>query len=197
MLHLIPLRPFLIVFAIVIILAVFLAGYGPLLTMGDMAGLVRLASSLALLFLLAASLAWRWVPAIQTLVFPYLGGSWDGQLSYEGTHGSGQVDVKLDVTHNLFYLRLILDSEQSTSKTLVVHADHSLELKRDRLYYVFLNERKEGLPGRRDQYRGLATLRVDAANNLRLIGEYFTERQGHGTLTLSRTRPHPWWSLLK
>ena len=44
---------------------------------------------------------------------------------------------------------------------------------------------------------GLAILRVDASKGLALRGDYFTERQRSGTLSLTRRRGNPWWALWK
>jgi hypothetical protein len=50
-------------------------------------------------------------------------------------------------THTLFGIRLLLESSESTFWTLVVHAERNTDFERYRLYYVYLNERKEGVPG--------------------------------------------------
>ncbi|WP_449288606.1 Cap15 family cyclic dinucleotide receptor domain-containing protein [Marinibaculum pumilum] len=140
---------------------------------------------------------WRWVSGVQRWIFPYLGGQWSGSLEFQGPRGTGKREVTLTVRHSLLHIVLILDSAESTSRTLVVHADRDAGINRDRLYYVYLNERKEGTPGAGDSYRGLAVLRVEWSGCLALVGDYFTERQGGGTLLLQRSQSHPWWALWK
>ena len=88
-----------------------------------------------------------------------------------------------------------MDSEESTSFTLVVQADRDPDFDHYKLYYVYLNSRKEGVSGAGNRYRGLAVLRVETGNGLELKGDYFTETHRKGTLHLSRTRSHPWWKL--
>jgi hypothetical protein len=65
------------------------------------------------------------------------------------------------------------------------------------IYYVYLNERKEGVPGAGNRYRGLAVLRVEMSGHPALHGDYFTEQLGGGKLQLSRRRCYPWWTLWK
>jgi hypothetical protein len=140
---------------------------------------------------------WRFVPEVQELIFPYLGGHWSGQLKFEGERGEGTRAVKLVVNHTPLSLQLVLNSEESFSKTLAVHADRDLAAMRKRLYYVYLNERKEGFPGAGETYRGLAIMRVEIEPCLTLHGNYFTERGQAGMLTLSRDNFHPIWAFWK
>ena len=98
---------------------------------------------------------------VQRWIFPYLGGRWSGFVKFQGPQGPEQRDVTLEVKHTLFGLRLILDSAESTSRTLVVQAERDKDFDRYRLYYVYLNERKEGAAGVHNRYRGLAIMRVE------------------------------------
>lgn len=154
-------------------------------------------SVVVLVLTFALTAVWRWVPGAQSIVFPYLGGHWKGNLEYDGSQGHGTKAVTLVINHSLLRIMLTLDSDESTSRTLSAHADHDEGIDRDRLYYVFLNERKEGVPGAGDRYRGLAIMRVEAPDGTKLRGDYFTERKGTGTLSLERQVSHPWWALWK
>lgn len=140
---------------------------------------------------------WRFVPAVQALIFPYLGGKWSGQLKFSGERGEGTRNVELVVNHTPLSLKLVLTSEESVSKTLAVHAERDQEAMRRRLYYVYLNERREGFPGAGETYRGLAIMRVENEGCLTLYGNYFTERGQNGLLTLSRNGAHPIWQFWK
>ena len=85
-----------------------------------------------------------------TIIFPYLGGQWTGSIEFQGSHGCGTRDVSLRIDHTLFTIKLILESEESTSRTLSVCAYRDSGISRDRLYYVFQNERKEGISNEED-----------------------------------------------
>ncbi|WP_170332310.1 hypothetical protein [Ruegeria arenilitoris] len=142
-------------------------------------------------------LAWRWVPQVQSSIFPYLGGVWEGTLSYDGKNGQGERPITLTINQSPFYVSLILDSEESVSKTLSAQADRDANVNRDRIYYVFENERKEGAKNPGVKYRGLAILGVTAGKQLTLAADYFTETKSTGQLHLRNHSPHPWWSLWK
>jgi hypothetical protein len=51
------------------------------------------AFALALIFIIFA--AWRWVPWVQSSVFPYLGGRWEGVLEFYGARGVEQRNIRL------------------------------------------------------------------------------------------------------
>src|SRR5262249_31067347 len=140
-------------------------------------------------------IAWRWIPPVQRWIFPYLGGRWSGFIQYEDSDGSHRLSVTMDIKHTLFGLRLLLDSRESTSSTLVVHAERNPDFERYRLYYVYLNERKDGFQNAGLRYRGVAVISVDTGTPLKLAGNYFTETNRRGTLRLTSDSPHPWWKL--
>jgi hypothetical protein len=157
--------------------------------------LIRWSSMLAIVALALGVAVWRWVPAVQRSIFPYLGGHWSGFVRFEDEDGSHRRDVTLEIKHTLFGLRLLLDSKESTSWTLAVHAERNEDFERYRLYYVYLNERKDGFAGAGQRYRGLAVIRVESGERFALHGNYFTDTDRRGTLHLGRVTLHPWWKL--
>jgi hypothetical protein len=78
---------------------------------------------------------------------------------------------------------------------LLVHAERNRDFERYRLYYVYLNERKEGFANGGERYRGLAVMRIEPGTRLKLQGDYFTETHRQGTLRLTLNARHPWWVL--
>jgi hypothetical protein len=116
------------------------------------------------------------MPPIQKFIFPYLGGRWTGYVQFEGKEGTQRLNVKLEIKHTLFGLRLLLDSKESTSWTLLVHAERNRDFERYRLYYVYLNERKEGFANGGERYRGLAVMRIEPGARLKLQGDSFPRR---------------------
>jgi hypothetical protein len=201
MLHLLPIRQLFKIAVALIGLAVLAAMYAGAVGTGDALNdakwIIRWSPVAALAITLIPYASWRWMARVQRLIFPYLGGEWIGELDFGGPNGTGVRDVKLMIDHSFLKIDLILDSAESTSRTLVVHADRDKGINRDRLYYVYLNERKEGVRGAGDRYRGLAVLRVETANGASLHGDYFTERLGTGKLRLARRKAHPWWAVWK
>ncbi len=196
MLHLLPLRP---LFTCAIALTAFFmllifAVEDPLAKISRITAYAGLAT---LAFIVLSSAMWRWFALLQSMTFPYLGGKWTGQVKFGSASNQQTRDVDLTVSHTLFSLRLILNSKESTSETLVVHAERNRNLDRIRLYYVYLNQRKEGFSNSGRSYRGVAILRVEEARPLRMLGDYFTELQRSGTIELQHIEGRPWWMLWK
>lgn len=199
MLHLLPVRQLLMLIVLLVALTMLLAMYAGYMGAGglkDAIIIIRWSSASAVALPIIASAAWRWMPLLQKVSFPYLGGEWEGKLAFEGLRGSGTRDVKLDVTHQLFGLKIVLETNESISRTLVAHAQYDADIARNRIYYVYLNERKEGVVAAGEYYKGLATLRVENAGSL-LHGNYFTETRGAGTLHVYRLKKHSWWKIWK
>jgi hypothetical protein len=199
MLHLLPIRWLLRIAFGIVALAVLSAVYAGSVGTGqathDALLLLRWSSVAATSSIILLFAAWRWVPPVQRYIFPYLGGTWSGFIRFEEQGRSQRRDVKLEIKHTLFGLRLLLESKESTSWTLAVHAERNQDFERYRLYYVYLNERKEGVAGGGQRYRGLAVIRVETGAPLKLLGNYFTEADRAGILHLTLDALHPWWKL--
>jgi SMODS-associating 2TM, beta-strand rich effector domain len=199
MLHLLPIR---LVFqgvatlaGIAMVAAVYAGAVGTGDAFKDMTTVVRWSSTIAAVSIALLYASWRWIPPLQRLIFPYLGGRWSGVLNFTYRGKPGQRDVQMEIKHTLFGLRLLTDTEESSSSTIAVHADKNPDFERYRLYYVYVNERKEGVSGAGATYRGLAVLRVEWSAKPELRGDYFTESRSAGTLHLKRDKSHPWWKL--
>lgn len=198
MLHLLPLRLILWAFAFVAAVSLGLAFAGlpddsHFLT--SLSTLVRWSGSLVTIGTIVLFAAWRWIPLLQSAIFPYLGGSWRGFVEFKDNDKEESREVTLEVRHLLTRISMILDSAESSSRTLVVHAEKNKDFDRYRLYYVYLNERKEGTKGAGQRYRGLAVIRIETAAPMQMAGDYFTETHREGTLMLHRVAANPWWKL--
>lgn len=199
MLHLLPIRLILATLAVLIAVAVLAASYMGWVGRGNAANdavmVIRWSSALAVIAIVLLHVTWRWLTPVQSFIFPYLGGSWVGVVRFQSDEGPDQRSVRLEVKHTLLGLKLLLESEESVSSTLVVHAERNPDFERFRLYYVYLNERKEGVTSSGVRYRGLAVLRIKAGTQIALLGDYFTETNRHGTLELARAASTSWWKL--
>lgn len=212
MLHLLPLRLILWAFAFVVAISLGLAFAGLASNghiFGNLSVLVRWSGSLVTIATIVLFASWRWIGPLQSMIFPYLGGTWKGVIEFEnedeGDDKSGHEheveperqtrDVTLEVKHLLTGITMMLDSAESTSWTLAVHAEKAKNFDRYRLYYVYLNERKEGTEGGGERYRGLAIIGIETGAPMRMAGNYFTETDRKGTLKLTQVAANPWWQL--
>lgn len=197
MFHLIPIKQ--VLSALVFIsaglayLAMNLGVIGQQSVVQDMGLFLRTSTYLVLSLGILCMFAWRHVAYLQGFIFPYLGGKWEGKIEFSTDKGSETRHVTMTVYHSLLKVTMLLESEESSSRTLATHAERDQMLNRNRVYYVYRNERKEGVPGAGDHYRGLAVLRVEPSNETRLLGDYFTEMRRTGRLELARKEWHPWW----
>lgn len=200
MLHLLPVR--LIVWAIVALAMVVVAaalysgwaGGADSISLG--AAIIRWSSSIVTAGAVVVLVAWRWIPPVQRSIFPYLGGAWSGRVCFKREDGTAdERNVSLLVKHNLLRVVMLLESIESTSKTMVVHADKDPHFDRYSLYYTYRNERKLGMSGDISAYRGLAIMGIELGSELSMHGDYFTDSHRRGTLHLDRTAPNPWWML--
>lgn len=200
MLHLFPLRLLAISVFAIVGLAVLTAMYADVLGNGNMMtdalAVVRWASFAVIPLTILAYGTWRWIPGVQQLIFPYLGGEWSGKLYYESDGQECSKIVGLDILHNLFRIKLVLESDESRSETLVVHCERDLDFnKKNRIYYVFENKRKEGKRHDGSTYKGLATMIIEKSESMKLCGDYFTEHNRCGRLELERKKHNSWWML--
>ena len=196
MMHLLPIRPFIATITILVVLALLVQGIVPYGGWEKLLLDIRWLSLLVISIPIILCAFWRWYSKFRTFIFPYLGGQWTGSIEFQGSHGCGTRNVSLRINHTLFTIKLLLESEESTSRTLSVCANRDPGINRNLLYYVFQNERKEGIPNEKTNYRGLAVLRLDAENS-RLLGDYFTEQKGSGQLIFERQKEHAWWYPLR
>jgi hypothetical protein len=199
MLHLLPLRILAIAFAItvaLVILAAISGGYLP--NTGSMLALqqvARLAPILVTVYAVFLFAAWRWISPLQAMIFPYLGGKWTGELRYIDAAGPQSKPATMEAMHTLFGTKFLLETDESESTTLVVHAEKDPHFERYKLYYAFLNRRKEGVAGAGETYRGLAIVRCISSEQTALEGDYFTDTHRQGTIHLTRTTKTAFWKL--
>ena len=200
MLHLLPIRILMFAFAAAVGLLILGAFYIDQMDAGETFKsaqlVVRWSSSLSLGAVVLLYAGWRWLPMLQKAIFPYLGGHWEGEVRYlDKNKRPCAKPVTMEAKHTLFGIKLLLDSDESTSATLAVHAEKDPDFDRYRLYYVYLNRRKEGVVGGGEVYRGLAVARWTEGSQPALEGDYFTDTHRQGTLHLRRTEKTPFWKL--
>jgi len=196
MLHLLPIRIFLAVaIGLGFIAALLASSAGQVGTLAStVTFLGRWAWLLSAIVIVALFAAWRWVPRLQSAIFPYIGGTWTGAVHFRTASGEDQRSVTLMVRHTLLGAKLLLDSEESTSRTLSFYAEKNSDFEKYRIYYVYLNERKEGVQGAGQRYRGVAVLRVESGS---LVGDYFTDANRKGRISLTLAKGTPWWAICR
>ncbi len=142
---------------------------------------------------------WHRLPGLTARwLFPHIDGSWDGSLQFvlpddvadgEAAEKTGRREANLHVHQTLVNIRLILETDESTSETLVVHAGRDPDFSRFRLFYIFENKSRDGLPNTARSYRGTAVMEVPPGRPDELRGTYFTDQGSEGTFLFERRAP--------
>jgi SMODS-associating 2TM, beta-strand rich effector domain len=128
---------------------------------------------------------WRYIPGFTRLVYPDVAGRWTGSLRYKVEGMVGEKAATLWVRQGMLGIRLLLETDESESETLVVQPVRDLDFERFKLFYIFENRRKEGQDVALSSYRGTAVIRLEGGRPGELSGDYFTARS-EGTIHFTR-----------
>ncbi len=201
MLHLVPLRLLLTVYALIV-----MASYAGALKVGFVsnhtnlgiaAGIFKVATPVAIIAMLVGLIAWRFVPAfVQDMLFPYLGGHWTGEIEFEDAAGNHvKHPATLDAVHTPTQIRFVLSTKESSSETLMVHARKALPPSDiAKLVYIYEVERREGYAGAGDRYRGSAFVDVKTQPAKSMTGSYVAGKRS-GTLRMTLKAATPRWKI--
>jgi hypothetical protein len=213
MLHLLPLRSlgrFALTVTVLGVVAVIVIGSTvPGTGLTQAMTILRWVLSVEAVAALVIFYCWHRIPGLtKRWLFPHIDGSWDGALHFKRKVPKSEDQVSrviedsrlasLYIHQSLNKLRLILETEESTSETLVVHAERDPDFSRFRLFYIFENRSRDGLPNTARSYRGTAVMEVAPGRPTILNGTYFTDQGSEGTFRFERCKPayrgwRSWW----
>ena len=134
MLHLLPVRTMLRVSLFIFGLAVLSAAYEGWIgheVFKDAVTVFGWSSTAVIVANSFVYLAWRWLPAVQNSIFPYLGGRWSGHIEYRDGQDQRRLNVSMEVKHTLFGMQMLLESEQSSSRTCSLFTPSETLISRD------------------------------------------------------------------
>lgn len=201
MLHLLPLRSigrFAITVTILAVVAlIFIGSPAEGTAIATAMVIVRRALSVEAGLVLITFYFWYRVPGLtKRWLFPHIAGNWDGTLRFKrkvpktDTEQERLIEdsrqASLYVHQSLVKIRLILETEESSSETLVVHSERDPDFSRFRLFYIFENRSRDGLPNTARSYRGTAVMEVPPGTPDVLNGTYFTDQGSEGTFRFER-----------
>lgn len=160
---------------------------------------LRIVFSLALLLDLALLLTvnywwravWRWLPILNTALFPDLNGDWRMTIHWQGVTDEGDpvdgiVQATASVKQNFLHMSMEVESEDSDSETLMAKPKKDPESGRPLVYYVYRVVPKKTKTRTGPSYEGAAILKFEGTHSVRLTGNYFTSRMRQGHFTLER-----------
>lgn len=197
MLYLLPISKILqtlVLFGILFGASIFaLFGADAILSIDSISYFVTASSLIVVIGMITLAVAWRFTPRLQESHFPYLGGEWIGKLKFETEKGPREKSVNLEIRHNLFEIDIILETDESISRTLAAHAEKRKGFARFRLIHVYENERKEGVADAGVSHRGTTIFRISSISDETIDAEYYTEKHTSGTICMSRRKTNSPW----
>ncbi len=142
-----------------------------------------------------AKWAWKW--KILRLLekihkVPVLEGSWEGSFESLGNaktpddRKNGRVTVEISQP-SIYSVRVVLQTDETESRSLGEQIIHSND-GTTQLLYTYLSEPKTTVRARSAISYGSAKLRYYDKENSRLEGNYWTDQQTAGNLTLAKTK---------
>jgi SMODS-associating 2TM, beta-strand rich effector domain len=129
---------------------------------------------------------WRWIPALNRLLFPDIEGEWVMEINWQGEHGDGVVAAEAPVKQNFLRFSMEVRSPKSDSQTLIAQPKKDPESGRPLLYYVYLVIPKAVGADPGPPYHGAAILRFSEAGGGELSGNYWTSQRTGGHFRLLR-----------
>lgn len=162
---------------------------------GSLYANVRLAAAgatgLNLALLLMIHWGWKWLwsifPALNTLFFPNLSGTWKMKIHWVRDDQEGEVDAVAIIKQDFTKISMEVASPGSSSQTLIAQPKKDPESGRPILYYVYRVIPKRVGVRSGPPYEGAAILHFSSSSADALSGNYFTSQRTQGHFTLTRT----------
>lgn len=131
---------------------------------------------------------WRYIPGFNNRIFPDISGTWDGFIYYGTKDKPGQKAAVLHIYQSISKIRLVLETDESQSETLVALPERDENFSRFKLFYIFENTRKEAVQEHPGQlYRGTAFIEMGPGKPAEINGSYFTDQKREGAIRFTRT----------
>lgn len=129
---------------------------------------------------------WRWIPALNRLLFPDIGGEWKIRINWHGEGQHGVVNAEATVRQDFLRISMEVRSANSDSQTLIAQPKKDPESGRALLYYVYQVTPKAVGANPSPPYYGAAILKFSETGGGQLSGNYWTSQRTAGHFTLSR-----------
>lgn len=129
---------------------------------------------------------WKVFPILNTILFPNLNGSWTMKINWVGADGSGIVDADVTIKQNFVRISMEVNSERSSSETMIAHPKKDPESGTPVLYYIYRVIPKQTDVSSGAPYQGAAILKFSGAGAGELRGNYFTSRPSKGHFIITR-----------
>ncbi|MCX6246178.1 MAG: hypothetical protein NTW10_00455 [Bacteroidetes bacterium] len=132
--------------------------------------------------------AWKWKIFYPWLVpFPNLSGKWEGLIiSNWKDKELDPIPTEITITQNFFNIQVKIKTKESRSYSIGASFDIDAERGFQQLIYTYLNTPKTGVRDRSEIHYGSTILHFDGFKVTKMEGEYWTDRETTGEVTLTK-----------
>lgn len=141
-----------------------------------------------ILWMLFIAWAWKWKIFYPWLVpFPNLSGDWEGAIKSNCKEKELEpIPIEVSITQNFFNVQVRIKTKESRSYSIGASFDIDNERGFQQLFYTYLNTPKAGVRERSEIHYGSTILNFDGFKVSKLDGEYWTDRETTGEITLTK-----------
>jgi hypothetical protein len=141
-----------------------------------------------ILWMLFIAWAWKWKIFYSWLVpFPNLSGDWEGSIKSNWNEKELEpIPIEVSITQNFFNVQVRIKTKESRSYSIGASFDIDKERGFQQLFYTYLNTPKAGVRERSEIHYGSTILNFDGFKVTKLDGEYWTDRETTGEITLTK-----------
>jgi hypothetical protein len=132
--------------------------------------------------------AWKWKIFYPWLVpFPNLSGDWEGTIKSNWKDKNLElIPIEVSITQNFFNIQVRIKTKESRSYSIGASFDIDNERGFQQIFYTYLNTPKAGVRERSEIHYGSTVLNFDGFKVLKMEGEYWTDRETTGEITLTK-----------
>lgn len=132
--------------------------------------------------------AWKWKIFYPWLVpFPNLSGHWEGTVKSNWKEKQlDPIPIEVSITQNFFNIQVKIKTNESRSYSIGASFDIDPERGFQQLFYTYLNTPKAGVRERSEIHYGSTILNFDGFKVTKMDGEYWTDRETTGEITLTK-----------
>lgn len=141
-----------------------------------------------ILWMLFIAWAWKWKIFYPWLVpFPNLSGDWEGTIKSNWKEKELEpISIEVSITQNFFNVQVRIKTKESRSYSIGASFDIDNERGFQQLFYTYLNTPKAGVRERSEIHYGSTILNFDGFKVTKMDGEYWTDRETTGEITLTK-----------
>jgi hypothetical protein len=135
-------------------------------------------------------IAWGWKLKIfypWLVPFPNLSGDWEGTIKSNWKEKELEpIPIEVSITQNFFNVQVRIRTKESRSYSIGASFDIDNERGFQQLFYTYLNTPKAGVRERSEIHYGSTILNFDGFKVTKMDGEYWTDRETTGEITLTK-----------